>query len=193
MILSTTYFGSVEWYAQIARAEGEVCLNAGEYYVKQSSRSRCRIATANGVQTLSVPVSTGDGGKCLIRDVRISDHGNWRHQHWNAFASAYGQSPFYIYYADDLRPFYEKKWDFLFDFNLEITHKICELIGISPDIRLVEEMGQRSTFDDDRHTEQTIPEYYQVFHRRHGFTPGLSILDLLFNEGNETILKLLNI
>ena len=102
------------------------------------------IATANGLQALTVPVErTADGQrpdeqgqvpKCLMKDVRISNHGNWRHIHWNALMSAYGESPFFEYYADDIRPFFEKEWTFLYDFNAEICAKMCELIDIEPHV-----------------------------------------------------------
>ena len=71
----------------------------------------------------SIPVEKYEGAKCPMKDVRISDHDNWRHQHWNALQSSYGESPFFEYYEDDIRPFFERKWDFLYDFNWEITLK----------------------------------------------------------------------
>ena len=58
-----------------------------------------------------------------IRDMRISDHGNWRHLHWNALVSAYGESPFFDYYQDDIRPFFEWHWNYLFDFNEAIRER----------------------------------------------------------------------
>jgi hypothetical protein len=102
-------------------------------------------------------------------------------------ASAYGSSPFFEYYADDIAPFFEKKWDFLFDYNLEITHKMCELLDIHTEIRLTEEY-QGCT----RNLVNDCKPYYQVFKSRHGFLPDLSILDLLFNMGPESILCLIN-
>lgn len=184
MVLHTTYFGPVSWYAQLARcATPIIYIEAHENFVKQTTRSRCRIATANGVQTLSVPVNTSDGR--LITDVRITDHANWRHQHWNALSSAYGESPFFDYYADDIRALFEPEWDNLFDYNLHITKKMCELLQIEPDIRFTEHYEAPSPI------EFTPRPYYQVFAKRHGFIGDLSILDLLFNEGNEAILKLM--
>ena len=140
-----------------------------------------------------------------MRDTMISDHGNWRHLHWNALASAYGESPFFEYYEDDLHPFFEKKWKYLLDFNMEITCKMCELLDISPNIQLsegyahVEELTETATRDyrDTIRPKHPLPDddfmpqpYYQVFRHKHGFLPNLSILDLLFNEGNEAVLIL---
>ena len=181
MVLPTSFFGPVSWYEQIARASEPISIEAHENFQKQTLRTRCRIATANGVQTLTVPVS----GSGSIKDIKISDHNNWRHLHWQALASAYGSSPFFEYYADDIAPFFEKKWDFLFEYNLEITHKMCELLDIRTEIRLTDEY-QGCSFNQHNDSKP----YYQVFQSRHGFIPDLSILDLLFNMGPEAILQL---
>ena len=139
-LLSSTYFGPVQWYQKLYRYD-KVQVEACDNFIKQTYRNRCVIAAANGLQALTVPVErTADDnmdangaqpGKCLMKDVRISDHGNWRHLHWNALTSAYGESPFFEFYADDIRPFFERKWTFLYDFNAEICAKMCELIGRS--------------------------------------------------------------
>ena len=126
-LLATTYFGPVQWYQKLYRAD-VVSIDVDETFVKQSFRNRCYIAAANGVQALTVPIEKAR----LMRDVRISDHGDWRRVHWNAIMSAYGESPFFEYYQDDLRPFYERRWEFLVDFNEEIRQTVCSLIDIHP-------------------------------------------------------------
>lgn len=188
MRLHTTYFGPVSWYAAIANGGGAAICDS-EDYRKQTERNRCRIATANGVQLLTVPVTlppSAQGGKCPIRQVRISDHGNWRHLHWQALQAAYGMSPFFDYYADDLRPFFEKRWDYLFDYNMEITATMLRLLGINAEVTLTHDPVSLSCDDLGDNTVS----YYQTFQRRHGFIPGMSILDLLCNEGPESVLKL---
>lgn len=194
--MHTTYFGPVSWYRHIARTVKPVFIDTQERFVKQTNRSRCKIATANGVQTLSVPLTYNNGD--IITDVRISDHNNWRHLHWQALSSAYGSSPFFEYYADDLRPFFEDKWEFLYDYNRDITLKMCELIGIDADIMPKDAMPTEEERTRCCHTNHpavssnapSLREYYQVFKHRHGFIPDLSILDLLFNMGPEAILFL---
>ncbi|MGN0281385.1 MAG: WbqC family protein [Prevotella sp.] len=203
LLLSTTYFGPVQWYQKLNTAE-EVMLEAHENYSKQTFRNRCVIATANGLQSLTVPVERPEGielNRCPIRDVRISDHGRWRQLHWNALQSAYSESPFFEYYADDLKPFFERHYEFLFDFNLEICNKLCELLDVRPSIRLTSEYVRHDDLahgaDDyrdsivpkhPRHDEAFVPRpYYQVFRHKTGFLPNLSVLDLLFNMGPEGI------
>ena len=134
-LLSTTYFGPVQWYQKLNRHR--CIIEQHDNFVKQTYRNRCVIASANGPQTLTVPIERYDGMKCAMRDIRISDHGNWRHLHWQALVSAYGETPFFEYYADDIRPFFEEhRWKYLLDFNLDITHTLCSLLDVHPDLTL---------------------------------------------------------
>ena len=195
-LLSTTYFGPVQWYQKLHRAE-YVQMEQWENFQKQTYRNRCLIATTQGIQALTVPIERG--GSLLIKDTRISDHGNWRHLHWNALQSAYGESPFFEYYQDDIRPFFEQRWDFLLDFNEAIRVKMCELIDIQPKVTLTSEYSPSSKIDyrEAIRPKHPLPDpdfepkpYYQVYQQKHGFLPNLSILDLLFNMGPESIFYL---
>ena len=142
VLLSTTYFGPIQWYQKLYRAE-EVFIERCESFQKQTYRNRCLIATTNGLQTLTFPVERLSTAN-TIKDLRISDHGNWRHLHWNALKSAYGESPFFDYYQDDIRPFFEQRWDYLFDFNEAIREKMCELLDIQPKVSLTQEYSLTS-------------------------------------------------
>ena len=90
--LSSTYLGPVQQYPKMYQYP-EVRIEAAENYLKQTYRNRCLIAAANGPLSLSIPIVKPDTLKCLTKDIRISDHGNWRHLHWNAISSAYNSSP----------------------------------------------------------------------------------------------------
>lgn len=196
--LSTAYLGPIQQYAKMEHFN-EVYMEGAENYVKQTYRNRCVIAAANGPLPLSVPIVKPDNLKCLTRDIRISDHGNWRHLHWNALVSAYNMSPFFEYYADDFAPFYERRYDFLIDFNEALRAKICELIDLQPQVRFTESYLPAVVNDfreaiRPRHpapdaTFRNVP-YYQVFQEKFGFQPNLSIVDLLFNMGPESLLVL---
>ena len=201
-LLSSTYFGPVQWYQKLNRYD-EVLIEHCDNYQKQTYRNRCLIATTNGVQALTVPVSIEERGERREeRYIKISDHGNWRHQHWQAIISAYGDSPFFQYYEDDLRPFFTQRWAYLYDFNEAIRQKMCELIDICPKVNfttdyLVPSTSHLSELSDFReainpkHPQADLDfisrPYYQVYQGKHGFLPNLSILDLLCNMGPESI------
>ena len=125
VILSSAYLAPVEYYTKLF-AYDTIHIEQFDHYMKQTYRNRCTIASADGSLSLTIPTEKSDDLKCLMKDVRISDHGNWRHVHWNAFVAAYKQSPFFDYYADEFHRFYEHRYEFLFDFNMELCNWICE-------------------------------------------------------------------
>ena len=203
VLLQTTYFGPIQWYQKLYRYD-QALIEQYDSYQKQTYRNRCVIATANGLQALTVPVEA-TGEKCLLRDIRISDHNQWRRVHWNALQSAYSESPFFDYYADDIRPFFEKKYDFLVDFNESIRQTVCNLLDIQPKVEYTSSFlspltSHLSPLDDFRevinakHPQADADfqprRYWQVFEGKHGFQANLSILDLLFNMGNEAVFYL---
>ena len=224
-LLQTTYFGPVQWYQKLHRYE-HTLIEQYDSYQKQTFRNRCIIATANGLQALTVPVDThpvlsvsaastvlgasaAESTKCLLKDVRISDHNQWRRIHWNALQSAYSESPFFEYYADDIRPFFEQKYDFLVDFNEAIRQKMCELIDIHPSVEYTQEFLSPQEVSSTTHhpiihdfrdvisakhpqpdADFEVKRYWQVFQHKHGFLPNLSILDLLFCMGPESVFYL---
>lgn len=217
-LLSTTYFGPVQWYQKLNR-HALCVVEQHDHFIKQTYRNRCVIATTQGPQALTVPVEKYVNDVTETRDIRISDHGNWRHLHWNALLSAYGESPFFEFYADDLRPFFEQRWTYLLDFNMAITQKLCELLDIDPELRLTTQYGvdgvdgvngvngadgsnggEAADAVDYRNVIRPkhpladeafeARPYYQVYQQKFGFLPNLSILDLLFNMGNEAVLWL---
>lgn len=200
--LSTAYLAPVEYYVALAKADA-VYLEHCESYEKQSFRNRCYIAAANGKLALSIPVEKSSGDKTLTRDIRISEHNDWQIHHWRSIESAYNSTPFFEFYKDDLLPFYEKKWNYLWDFNQEIQATVLEMLDLQPNIKLTDEykinlgddcLDFRNSIHPKREITKTehVP-YYQVFEQRFGFIPNLSIIDLLFNMGNESQLIINNL
>lgn len=196
--LSTAYLAPIQYYCKLFQYK-QVYIESAENYIKQSYRNRCTIAAANGPLSLSVPIIKPDTLKCPTQDIRISDHGNWRHLHWNALLSAYNMSPFFEYYEEDFAPFYEKHFTFLMDFNEALQEMILQLIDLHPSIERTtcyqpdvandfrEAIRPRQPLADDSFAPKS---YYQVFQEKQGFLPNLSIVDLLFNMGPESILVL---
>ena len=201
MLLSSAYLAPVQYYTKLLQCKGNAYIEACDSYTKQTYRNRCVIVDANGPLALTIPTEKTAEGKCLMRDIRISDHGNWHHRHWNALEAAYRHTPFFLYYEDDFRPFYEQKIESLYDFNMGLTRLVCQLIGIDTPLLPTTEYGGTSSLTDLReciHPKQAweadkrfVPkEYYQVFKDKHGFIANMSIIDLLFNMGPESILIL---
>ena len=206
-LLQTTYFGPIQWYQKLYRYD-HCLIEQYDSFQKQTYRNRCVIATANGTQALTVPIEhlpLTSHPSPLVKDLRISDHNQWRRVHWNALQSAYSESPFFEYYADDLRPFFEKKYVFLIDFNEDIRQKVCELIDFKPSVEYTKEFTSDNSlqtsvifdFRDVINAKHPKPDadfeakaYWQVFQHKHGFQPNLSILDLLFNMGPESVFYL---
>lgn len=201
-LLTTAYLAPVQYYCKLLsydRVDVELC----EHYTKQTYRNRCVIATAGGQQTLTVPVVTDGTGHTPIDRVRLSEHGHWRHLHWEALVSAYERSPFFEYYADDFAPFYrEGAYERLIDFNGALQALVCRLLGIDVNEHPTQRYEPHPAATDDWR-EAIHPKrpwqgdasfspqpYYQVFESRHGFQPNLSIVDLLFNMGPEGLITL---
>lgn len=185
MLLPCCYLSPVSHYSAYYRAD-DVRLEVCDHFTKQTLRNRCFIDSPQGPLPLSIPIVKTEG-KTAVRDVRISDHGNWRHRHWAALASSYSQSPFFEYYADDFAPFYEKRWEFLADFNEELMALVASLLDIGKPVR------RTASYEGD--ALAAVPSfearpYYQMFAARHGFIGDLSIVDLLFNLGPEGVLWL---
>lgn len=198
VLLSSLYLAPVEYYAALFRAE-KVLLEMNDHYQKQSYRNRCHIGGANGVLSLSIPVEKPLTAKGSMKDIRIADHGNWQHLHWQAIVSAYGSTPYFQYYEDDFRRFYEEKTVFLHDFNEQLRRLVCRLIGIETEVSYTGSYIQqpaeqfadlRETIHPKRASNYQSTTYYQVFADKQGFINNLSIIDLLFNMGNESLLYL---
>lgn len=197
--MSTAYLPPISWFAQLV--QGEPCVIDGyEHFHKQTIRNHCTIDSPGGPLQLTVPIDKANflpGGKCLTKDVRISYRQDWQHQHWNALASSYYNSPFFEYLQDDFRPIYQQRWEYLMDLNEALIRKCCELIGLQVPLQRTahflrpEDSGKQKALPMSVHREGLgEAPYYQVFAHKHGFLPDLSVIDLIFNLGPESILYL---
>ncbi|MBQ6015639.1 MAG: WbqC family protein [Bacteroidales bacterium] len=197
MLLTTAYFPPIEYFALLAKYS-VVYMEACENYQKQSWRNRCRILTANGPESLNVPVVHENGTFSLpIKEIRVEYTTPWVMRTEHAIESAYSSSPFFIYYKDALFSILDSHPATLWELNRRIIDFFCSKIGISPDFR---ETTDYSPAEEDYREvihpkrENTVMRdlgmerpYWQVFRDKYGFVPGLSIMDLLFNEGPESI------
>ena len=194
MIFPALYNGPINYYARLV-TQKEINLEQHDSYTKQTYRNRCMIAGPNGVITLSVPVKKKHGIKTLLRDIRIDYDTNWHRIHWRSLVASYATSPFFEYIADEINPFYQKKFEFLIDLNLHLLEYTLGFMGLNTELSCSEEFTPIRSEQDPRHfihpkKDQAAadpaflpPEYQQVFTDRLGFRANLSILDLLFNVG----------
>lgn len=203
LYLSTAYWAPISYYSALLR-HGGATIEQHETYIKQTYRNRCHIIGASGIQSLTIPIIKPEHPTTPVRDIRISNHGNWRHLHRMAISSAYGSSPFYEYYADDINLLYETRYEFLIDYNraqidcvqnwlnidLNIQYSHTYLSAESPDITDLRAAIHPKHPDTEKLINYITPPYYQVFDNRHGFISDASILDLFCNMGNESILIL---
>ena len=192
-----------------------VFIEACENYQKQSYRNRCRFYGAEGVQTLSFPIVHDNGThKNLISEVRVDYSKPWVLQHKRAITSAYGTSAYFEYYQDELFAILDGQPEKLLDLNTALLRFFLEKTGLKADIHLTDEFrldgsatlhGEKIICEDLREVihpkrqnnilsqlELEKP-YFQVFSPKHGFKSDLSIMDLLFNEGPDSILFLKNL
>lgn len=193
-LFSTTYLGPIQYYSKLIAAE-HILMERFEHYPKQTYRNRCIIYGANGPQILTIPVTKGQQLKIYTRDIQIDNSVHWTKIHFKAIESAYRCSPFYQYYIDDLIPYYERKYNFLYDFNLELMKTIFQMLDVKKSITGTDEFMKIVPKDckdlrEMLHPKQLVagseykgPVYRQVFEPKSGFKPNLSIIDLIFNTG----------
>ncbi|MBQ3381890.1 MAG: WbqC family protein [Bacteroidales bacterium] len=202
VLLSTAYLPPVEYFAAVARY-GQVWIEACETYQKQSYRNRCTILTANGKMNLNIPVARGGDSfthSVPITEIEIDYSENWPVRHLRALEAAYMNSPFFIYYKDELSDILLSREKSLFTFNLNLIKLLLRFCSIKATTSLTEEYvadyGELD-FRNRIHPKSKLPSlleewkkekpYWQVFAAKQGFVPNLSIVDLLFNEGPNAI------
>ncbi len=192
-LFPTAYLPPVEFFAILLHHK--ILLEKEETFVKQTYRNRCYIYAENGKSALTVPLFKPGGNHTKTRDAVIINNSKWYKRHWRALETAYNSSPFFLYYKDELFPFFQGKHENLFDFNLDLIYLLAGIMGISPQIEFtasfVKNPGDdvvdlRTLFSPKKPPVlKTFQEYYQVFSDRHCFIPNLSIVDLIFNLGPE--------
>ena len=194
-LLPTAYLAPISYYA-ILLQHPNCSVELHEHFIKQSIRNRCDIYGANGKLRLSIPKERKGSSKTIIENLKISYKQNWQKQHWNAIESAYNSSPFFEYYKDKLKPFFEAKEEYLIDFNSKLKKEILSILHSDNTIKKTTKYLHKGDFFDLRNYTWEIKnqeKYDQVFMEKKGFIPNLSILDLLFNLGPESTDYLHNI
>ena len=192
-LFTTAYFPSISYMARFLIEDAPV-IEIWETYHKQTYRNRCRVMTANGVESLTVPVVKVNGNHTMTKDVAISTIEPWQHIHSRCLESAYKASPYFDHYYDYLRPIFEGHFDRLIDLNYAALQAVLKMLKTKKEIAHTTdyvreaENDLREAFSPKKALDTSLfPTYYQVFSEKFPFAPDLSVLDLVFNEGPEAV------
>lgn len=192
LIFPTAYLPSIQYISYFVKTE-DISIELYETYQKQSCRTRCRVMTANGIQTLTVPVIKVNGNHTLTKDIEISYKESWQQTHLRCLESAYRKSAYFDYYFPYFEKIYKQKFNTLVEMNDFCLKTILKLLKVKKEYTFTDDF-EKITDDKDYRISlskedgtATTSQYYQVFADRHGFVPNLSIADLLFNEGPNSI------
>ena len=195
MLLSTAYMGNIQYFSKLAT--GRAVIEAHENFQKQTTRNHCRVMTAGGVRTLTVPVVWDHYNKMPIGEVKIDYTMPWQRTHWRTIHAAYSSSPYFGHYAGHVeRMICSRRYGRLVELNNETTAALLGMLGIEVPLRFTGAYSKdtnsaldfRDTISYKPRLERPdpcfeAPEYYQVFSESLPFAPNLSVLDLIFCEG----------
>ncbi|MBS9774004.1 MAG: WbqC family protein [Tenacibaculum sp.] len=189
-----TYFSPISQYSAIVNAN-EIIFETQDNFQKQTYRNRCYIYGANGKQSLNIPIKHkgSSSGRKKTKDVLIENDFPWQKQHFKSLQTAYQSSPFFEFFEDDLLVIFNKKYKFLHDLNIDTFLFVADILDLPTNFKQTSSY-EIETKNDFRNLSIAkkgyTPEmatYTQMFDDKYGFLPNLSILDLLFMEGTNSL------
>ncbi|ASU34885.1 WbqC family protein [Mucilaginibacter xinganensis] len=194
-VLPMFYLPPVEYFLRLNSYKPDILIESQENFPKQTYRNRASVYTPDGALTLTVPVMKGSKNHTKIKDVKISYDFEWQRLHWLSLQACYRRSAYFEYYEDEFISFYEKKFDYLFDYNEQLLLFILKAMKIKLEVKYTESYetaypglaDYRSSINPKRESEFQQKPYFQVFEERKGFLKNLSIVDLLFNQGPNSV------
>lgn len=195
-VFATSYFGSIEYFSALIKYK-EVIVDQYEWFVKQNLRTRCIIAAPNGLQKLIIPYSHFGSKKICVKDVTINYGENWHKHQLKSLSTAYNSSPFYEFYKDEFSEILLSEIQSLIELNTKLTLFILKKLKVKVEIHLSDnyietEQADYRKLSNIKETEivqkEYIPkQYLQVYSHKNGFAANLSIIDLLFNQGPNSV------
>jgi hypothetical protein len=195
-LLPMFYLPPVEYFTQLTHFKPDVWIEQNEHFVKQTYRNRANIYSPDGMLTLVVPVAKGSKVHTNTKEVKISYDFRWQRLHWMSLESCYRRSAYFEFYEDELKPFYEQKTTYLFDYNQKLLELLMRLLKIKTTLNYTETFEARypetvtdlrNALNGKKEVNAEQKQYFQVFEERKGFLKNLSIVDLLFNQGPQAI------
>lgn len=194
-ILPLFYLPPVAYFTAIKNHRPDIVIEREEHFPKQTYRNRANIYSPDGILSLTVPVVKGSKMHTKVKDVKISYDFNWQRLHWMSLETCYRRSAYFEYYEDDFAPFYQKRFNYLFDFNEQLMQMLLKFIKLPFELKYTETYEAlypqledlRDAMSAKKEYDAQQKPYFQVFEERNGFIKNLSIADLLFNQGPQTI------
>ena len=194
-VLPMFYLPPVEYFALLNTYKTDILIEREEHFPKQTYRNRTNICSPDGALVLTVPVIKGSKKHTPIQDVKISYDFEWQRLHWLSLQACYRRSAYFEYYEDEFAVFYNKQFPFLFDYNEQLLQFILKSLKLKVNYKHTETYEAeyssaadfRNSISDKRESEFNQSVYFQVFEDRNGFIKNLSIVDLLFNQGPNSI------
>ena len=195
ILIESQYAGNCSYWNLLLKSK-EIYIDSHEHYVRRSYRNRTHILGANGLLRLSIPLESGKSQHAAMKDVRISYNERWQELHWHSMVSAYSRSPYFDYYEDHLKKFYEQKFELLIDFNFQFMQTIASILKVDLSVKFTEKYFSKDEFFGtdyrsfilpNKKSEINFSSYPQVFNDRFPFEADLSILDVLFNKGTTSV------
>lgn len=189
------YLPPIEYFSRLLEHKSGVLFENAEHFQKQSYRNRASICSPNGKLDLVVPVIKGSKVHTKVKDVKISYDFRWQRLHWMSLQTCYRSSAYFEFYEDEIAPFYEKKWNFLFDYNEEMLDLLLRFLKFKINHSYTDDFVKtysglpdfRESIHPKKHSESKQQPYFQVFEDKNGFIPNLSIIDLVFNQGPQSL------
>ena len=199
ILIHPNYFPNIHQFTQIIKANN-ILFEVSDNYQKQTFRNRTYIYGANGKLGLFIPVIHTHKNRELFKDVKISYDSNWMDLHLKSLQSAYRSSPYFEYFEDDFIKLYSKKEKFLVDFNIKCIKLISNLLNLDLDFKISNEYVEKTNDIIDlrdlsnarKEKKIDTPKYIQVFESKHGYINNLSIIDLIFSEGPNSVSLITN-
>lgn len=196
-LLHPTYFPSISHFAVMAQSE-KIVFEMEDNFQKQTNRNRMYIYSPNGIQLLNIPIKHSKESFQKTRDIQLETAFDWQKQHFKSLEAAYRNSPFFEFFEADIMPIFEKKFTYLMDLNFQTIEIISKCLRLKLELSETHEYFQKPTQTDFRSLVNgkkdgyQFESYPQVFEEKFGFLNNLSVLDLLFNEGNHALTYLKN-
>jgi hypothetical protein len=195
VLVELQYLPSVAYFSLINEAE-DLLLEANENFEKQTYRNRCEILSSQKRESLTIPL-IGANKKIQSREIKIDNEQNWQKKHWRTLKTCYGKTPFYEFFADEFEPFYYKKYNYLWDFNLDILTRCLKIIRLPKNIvetvsyekKIIGKVIDARSLITPKNRELVDKNFNTLgYHQNFGntFEKNLSIIDLLMNEGPNT-------